>query len=95
LKKDGIRSIISLVLALFPLVVLGYGQSNSLIEQYKEVFWALSFPGFLYFIKYEVVRPMMRDELVKPLRKIIVLCIRALRGEEDAIRKLQVLETLE
>lgn len=95
MKKDVIKSIISLIFALFPLIILGFGRSSNFIEQYKELFWALSFPGFLYFIKYEVIRPIIRDELMKPLRKTLAICIRAIRGDEDAIRKLQVLETLE
>lgn len=57
-NKGRIKSLTSLLLAFLPLFIFGhYHGSGSLVDDYKELFWAFSIPGFLYFIKYEILLP--------------------------------------
>jgi len=94
--KETIKSLISLLLALLPFLILGLSRhSSSILEQFRELLWTLSIPGFLYFIRYQIVRPIIRDEVMKPLKRILAICARAIRGDKDAIKKLQVIEALE
>jgi len=90
-----IKSIASLIFALIPLIILGSCRPSNFIENYNELFWALSFPGFIYFVKYEVIIPIVRIEVMKPLRKTFATSVRAIRGEEDALRKLRNIEDSE
>jgi len=91
MSKDIFKSAISLLLAFLPILLLGYCNTNS-IENYRELLLATSIPGFLYFIRYQIVKPIVRDEIIKPLAKILGLCTRALSGEKEALDKLRILE---
>jgi len=91
MNKDVIKSLISLMLAFLPLLFLGCFNTNS-IENYRELLLATSIPGFLYFIRYQIVKPIVREEMIKPLAKILGLCARALCGEKEALDKLRILE---
>jgi hypothetical protein len=68
------------------------GNSIDLIEPYRELLLVASIPGLLYLIRYEVIRPIVRDEVVKPLGKILATSVRALLKQQDALTKLEVLE---
>jgi len=89
--KDIFKSTISLVLAFLPILFLSYCNANSL-ENYRELLLATSIPGFLYFIRYQIIKPIVREEIMKPLAKILGLCTRALSGEKEALDKLRILE---
>lgn len=45
-------------------------------------------------VRYQIVRTIVKDEIMKPLRKIMATCAKALRGDENALKKLQVIEAL-
>jgi len=77
-------------------LILGhFGNSNNIVVAYHELVWVTSVPGFLYFIRYQIVRPIIRDEVMKPLMKNMALCVTAIKGQEDALGKLQVFEALQ
>jgi len=91
MRRETAKSVISLLFAFLPILFLSCSNANS-IENYRELLLATSIPGFLYFIRYQIVKPIVRDEMIKPLAKILGLCTRALSGEKEALDKLIILE---
>ena len=90
-----VKSLFSLLLAVLPFFVLGYCRNSVDLEKYKELFFVLSLPGILYFLKFEILAPLIRNEITKPLLRIVATATRAMKGKKDALRKLEVLETLD
>jgi len=92
MKKDLAKSILSLVFALLPLLAFGLTNPSYEIEKFKELILACSIPGFLYFVRYQIFKPLIRDEMIKPKAKVLAICARAIAGDKDALDKLRILE---
>ena len=92
MDRDKVKSIASILLVFIPLLILGRHKNPG---QYEELLWAFAITGFLYFIRYEIINPTVRKEIVNPLKKTIAICVKALLKEEEAIRKLHVIQDLE